>query len=302
MNPMHAIDTGSDDARPVLSPGQMLKAAREARGLHLAVLSVTLKVPVRQLEALENDCYDVFTGPTFLRAVAQSVCRQLGMDPAPVLSGLPSIQGSLPLPAPALDTSSKPPAQSWSAAGQPLVTRQVLFLAVLMLLATAAFIWWPQIPERLRQTAEQPAASAASEVLPELATAVNVPSVPASEASAIIPAGVGASTPAPAASAAVDSGARTPRPAASAVSVGSASPAQMLISATGDTWLEVRDAQGQLVINRLLQAGDAVPLNLPPPFNVVLGRAYAARVVLNGKDFDLTPFTKVTTARFDIQP
>ena len=68
MDPMNTPDSEPASAAP-RTPGQRLRAAREARGLHLAMLSVTLKVPVRQLEALENDQYDAFRGPAFVRAV-----------------------------------------------------------------------------------------------------------------------------------------------------------------------------------------------------------------------------------------
>ena len=37
---------------PSATAGQLLREARQKAGIHLAVLSVTLKVPVRQLEAL----------------------------------------------------------------------------------------------------------------------------------------------------------------------------------------------------------------------------------------------------------
>ena len=76
----------------------------------------------------------------------------------------------------------------------------------------------------------------------------------------------------------------------------------MQIAATGDTWLEVRDARGQLVVNRLLKAGETQGVDLPAPFSVVVGRAHLVKVTQGGKDFDLTPHTKASTARFDIQP
>ena len=77
-----------------LTAGQLIRAARQKKGVHLAVLSVNLKVPVRQLEALEADQHDSGKGPVFVRALASSVCRQLQMDPAPVLALLPQAPGS----------------------------------------------------------------------------------------------------------------------------------------------------------------------------------------------------------------
>jgi hypothetical protein len=75
--------------------GQLLREARLKAGVHLAVLSVTLKVPVRQLEALEADQLDLAKGAVFLRGLASSVCRHLNTDPAPILALLPQPNGAV---------------------------------------------------------------------------------------------------------------------------------------------------------------------------------------------------------------
>ncbi|MCU0956311.1 MAG: helix-turn-helix domain-containing protein [Hydrogenophaga sp.] len=80
----------SEWSRPVL-----LQQAREQAGLHIAALAAALKVPVRKLEALEAGRYDELPDLTFARALASSACRQLRMDPAPVLAQIP--QGKRPV-------------------------------------------------------------------------------------------------------------------------------------------------------------------------------------------------------------
>ena len=45
----------------------------------------SLKVPVRKLEALEDDRYDLLPDACSSRALASSVCRTLKIDPQPVL-------------------------------------------------------------------------------------------------------------------------------------------------------------------------------------------------------------------------
>ena len=50
---------------------------------------MSLKVPVRKLEALEDDRYDLLPDAVFVRALASSVCRTLKIDPQPVLDRLP---------------------------------------------------------------------------------------------------------------------------------------------------------------------------------------------------------------------
>lgn len=77
------------------SPGALIKAGRERAGVHMAVLSVNLKVTVKQLEALEADQYDFLSGPVFARALASKVCRFLKMDPQPVLALMPATTNGL---------------------------------------------------------------------------------------------------------------------------------------------------------------------------------------------------------------
>lgn len=308
-NPPENVPEASDTPR---TPGAMLRAAREARGLHLAVLAVNLKVPTRQLEALENDRYEAFSGPTFVRAVAQSVCRHLGLDPAPVLAGLPQNTATIQVH-PAARQAPVAPALRPSRHGRgPGVSRQVLLLGLLMSLGIAALIWWPS-PVTHRPTT--------GVVTEDLQPPPNpVPSAPDTASSSPAPANAGAPAVAPTVAPVAAPVVATAVPSPAAPVAAPAPPAAALqppaqttpapadrksdlhIAANGDTWLEVRDSRGQLVVNRLLKAGETQSVDLAPPYHVVVGRAHLVKVTLGGKDFDLAPHTKVSTARFDIQP
>ena len=293
----------SPESPTVLTPGGRLRAAREAKGLHLAMLSVTLKVPTRQLEALENDQYDAFRGPAFVRAVAQSMCRHLGIDPAPVLAGLPQTATSMALRPSAVDAPAHQTVRARRTGPGLRVSRQVMVLGGLMLLGSAALIWWP-MPSTTDETqaevvepvqalpteASEPVAFAsAPEASVDQATPAPAPSATASVPITMVPVKPAASANLPASA-----------PATSLSTPAHAS--DLVIVASGDTWLEVRDARGQLVVNRLLKAGETQTIDFPPPLNVVVGRAHLVRVTRGGKDVDLTPYTKASTARFDIQP
>src|SRR6185312_1196565 len=91
--PVHAESAVADEPAAPLPPsaGAILRQAREAAGLHIAVLAVSLKVPVGKLEALEADRLDQLPDAMFARALAATVCRQLKIDPAPVLQQLPQM-------------------------------------------------------------------------------------------------------------------------------------------------------------------------------------------------------------------
>jgi cytoskeleton protein RodZ len=53
--------------------------------MHIAALAVSLKVPVKKLEALEQNRFDLLPDSVFVRALASSVCRTLKLDAAAVL-------------------------------------------------------------------------------------------------------------------------------------------------------------------------------------------------------------------------
>lgn len=293
----------SPESPTVPTPGGRLRAAREAKGLHLAMLSVTLKVPTRQLEALENDQYDAFRGPAFVRAVAQSMCRHLGIDPAPVLAGLPQTATSMALQPSAVDAPVHQTVRARRTGPGLRVSRQVMVLGGLMLLGSAALIWWPmpgtadetqaevvEPVQALPTEASEPVAfAAAPEASVDQATPASAPSATASVPITMVPVKPAASANLPASA-----------PATSLSTPAHAS--DLVIVASGDTWLEVRDARGQLVVNRLLKGGETQTIDFPPPLNVVVGRAHLVRVTRGGKEVDLTPYTKASTARFDIQP
>ena len=78
-------------AGPATSPsaGRMLREARERQGLHIAALAASIKVAPKKLELLEADRFDALPDATFTRALAQTVCRALKIDSAPMLGLLP---------------------------------------------------------------------------------------------------------------------------------------------------------------------------------------------------------------------
>ncbi len=74
------------------SPGRLLREAREARGIDMVDFAATIKVPQPKLEMLEADDWAALPSIAFARALALTVCRELSVDPAPVMSLLPLTQ------------------------------------------------------------------------------------------------------------------------------------------------------------------------------------------------------------------
>lgn len=342
MNSMDGLrpegSTGASTAAPQTA-GQMLRAAREAKGLHLAVLSVNLKVSVRQLEALEADQYEAFKGAAFVRALALSVCRQLKLDPTPVMAALPKGDAAKALEPVAMTAPKTPARSSARLSNSKGLSRQVLLLAVLMLAGVAALVWWPDIqwPETSRN---EPVASnqPAAEVLGQAQNPEQIPAEAAPQASspAAITAPVGSPTAVPAAAppapvASKPAALSTPAPAmtapvaaptvsnvstaasqpAAAPRVAASSPAPASSGAAGaslvlrlkaDAWVEIRDKFREVALKRQVKAGETVELALQAPVFVYTSRADGTELQWQGKAVDLSANTQNNEVRIQIKP
>ena len=293
---------------PILSAGHLLREARLKAGVHVAVLSVNLKVPVRQLEALEANAFDADKGPVFYRGLAASVCRQLHLDPAPVLALLPPPSGQLAAGKHMLQPTT---ASSWgqSEAFQSRSTLKVFGLGALLLVLTLAFVWmpsplqwtwldevkipWasPDSPAEVTQEVQMVPSQVSSNVPPVPAPVAQVAPLnpPAAMAPPAVPAPVLPNlTPA------------TNSPSAT-VSPKSANSVPWVFSASAESWLELRDAQNSVVWSGVLKAGETARIDSPLPVRVVVGRAQAVSVTLRGAAFDLKPHTQVAVARFEVK-
>jgi cytoskeleton protein RodZ len=276
--------------------GQLLREARLKAGVHLAVLSVTLKVPVRQLEALEADELDPSKGPVFYRGLASSVCRHLHTDAAPILALLPQTSAHLqPLVRSVQPLESEGSVRISSVPWGRMLSSQVVWVAALLLFLTGAFLWMPG-PAQWAWLDDVKALMAdevvSQEVSEPVVSASNVATEPVISSAAVASP---ASPPAASVSQPIAS-APTTKPVVSA----SAEP-EWVFSASGESWLEVRNAQKAVVWSGVVKAGETTRIQSPLPVSVVVGRAQVVTVTLRGQPFDLKPHTQVTVARFEVK-
>lgn len=299
---MTTVDSSADTGEttsPVRSPGQMLRTAREARGVHLAVLSMALKVPTRQLEALERDDYQAFKGTAFVRALAQSVCRHLDLDPAPVLAALP--QSASPLLSLISDkkntvAAGKFPAHHAETGRKVRWSRRVLWLAVLMLVGIAVMLWWPEPQSQSLQSAP-----GSLDPRPLVEAQDSPPQVFGTlDASSAIPLPVTA-PPVPAtlthAAAATTTG-----PQVQSSGVLRNEPGSLLVQARADVWVEVRNNEREIVLKRQIRLGESVSLELQAPVYLYVSSAESTDVTWRGKPIDLVSRALNNETRMQINP
>jgi len=306
--------------------GALLRAARQAQGLHVAALATTLKVPPRKLEALENDRYEEFQGATFVRALAQAACRALKIDPAPVLEKLPELDsGALSQLERGLNAPFREKGARRDTPEMPGASRAVVVLVVVLVLGTLAFLFWPS--EWRLPSLSSPAAvsSSTSETPVHVNAPAAVPATAASVAEPVFPppalpsTGIpNTSSPTPAApppaarpaSAAVP--VPTPRPAASVPVGGLPAPAASMaataaggsllkLQARASSWVEVVDGRSQVLLSRTLAAGEAVGFDGVLPLRVKIGNVSGTDVTFRGSAVDLAPLNRDNVAKLELK-
>ncbi len=269
-----------------MTAGRLLRQAREAQGLHIAALAASLKVPQRKLEALERDHLEELPDATFARALAQTVCRALKIDAAPVLALLPRHDtASLDQVSSGLNT----PFRERPGAAEPALgglLRHPATGVVGLLVVAALVVWlWPRGATTVPSlpAAASAAASAVSELVP-------MPSLAASE-----PAGETVhAAPAPAAPAS---------PAASAPSGTAAAtgPGLLTLRTREASWVEVTDGGNRPLLSRTVQPGESVGLDGALPLRLTVGNASATEISFRGQPVDLSPQTRDNIARLELK-
>lgn len=278
-------------AQADVSAGAMLRQLREAAGVHTAVLASVLKVPQQKLEALESDQLDQLPDVTFARGLAAAICRAFDSDPSPVLARMPSAGHGL-------RTDNTDLNQTFRRAGdRPTSILRIglskpLLVVVGLLLAGAALLWLlPTLPIQLGE----PTQSVNSD------GSVSESVTPGAPLEAVAP----AEPPVAGASAEVAPAALAPAPAP-APSLPAAPPALssdqlLVITASAETWVSVRDATGKSIFNRALSAGETVNIKGELPLAVTVGRKEAVTVKVRGESMDLRSLGTSNVARFQVK-
>ena len=323
--------TIAPDAEPtdLQTAGALLKQAREASGLHIAALAVLLKVPVKKLEALESDRFDLLPDAVFVRALASSVCRTLKIDSVNILVRLPQTHApKLIYQGTGINEPFRSPGDGPGPSLWAQVSRPAVLAGMLLMLGALVLIFLPAIKtgvSEIRPAVSEfkaknmefekalPTAALADAPVVQLATLGS--SVVPSESSSLITAAT-ASVGAPfVAKSSVTLTMPSPLPisASKVVSAGTSTPTLVMtanpplasdvvvFTAKTESWVEATDAKGQVVLRRILAAGEAVGASGVLPLKVIVGRANATRVEIRGMLFDVNAVAKDNVARFEVK-
>lgn len=311
---------GGTGTLPSSSAGQMLRQAREQRQVSLQSLAGALKVPAHKLQALEEDRWDLLTDSVFTRSLALSVCRVLQIPSAPVMAGLPKHEAAKLASNPeGINTPFKEKTlRSLMSPTQDSGSGSAVKLGVAVLIAAiggAGLYFLPQWQEAQDAAGSEtplseaapaeplfmPAPEAAAPAATEAAAAVEAAPAVAEKAAAHAPAAPAAPAPSSAAEPAAAPVA-TPAATATATAAPAANGTQLRFTANAETWVQVRDAQQRVVMEKILKSGDVFEDTAAGrPLHVVVGNAGATTLQIDGAAFDLAAAAKNNVARFEVK-
>lgn len=289
--------------------GSMLRDAREARGISLHEMAHTLKLGVRQVEALETGDWQALPGHTFIRGFVRNYARLVEMDPAPLMAQL---DRTLEKPVSRLESvESGSDVMPNSGRGVTRRDRNMIFTGLgAVVLAGVLYIALPNDLSALRENMqsmldslsrkEEPAAPAevaAEPVMPPGATTQQVlnPQVEAPVAPPSleqVPA-----SPAPVAS---SQGQTAPmqeirqQPAANAV-------APLRFVFEKESWVDVKDRDNKGLMSQRNPAGSEQTISGNGPFTLVIGNAPSVKLFWRGQLVDLAPHTRGDVARLVLE-
>ena len=270
---------GAEPFAPVGVGGE-LRMARDRHGWSLADVAATLRIRLPYLEAIEAGRLSELPGNAYAVGFVRTYATALGLDPAEICRRFKAEEQNvtrkteLAFPAPVPER------------GVPVGA--VLLLGVLLTAGSYA-AWYrysgdtatpvelvPTVPERLAPLAEpaRPASNPSPQVasiLPPGGTAAIPGPIAASPAMPVPVSGAAASSAASSAALA----AITPSPAAAETS-------RVVLRFKADSYVQVKEKQGGVLLNRVMRAGETWPMPRGQTLLLTTGNAGGTELVVDG--------------------
>jgi cytoskeleton protein RodZ len=287
--------------------GQLLKQARLDAGLHIAALAVSLRVPVKRIEALENGQMDLLPDVVFVRALASSICQVLKIDAVPILNKLPKVaaprlnRDDIALNTPIGDGKVGKANQDRLETG--IFTSPLLIGVLFLCVGTACVYFWPAA-KALSVSEAAPSSKTLSELGVTQAKEVQVATEIVPTPTPTLSSNTNSNSSANATSVAMPLDAVVAPallPASGAQNIPAVTDNLVTFRATGDTWVEVKSSKAGILFKKLLRAGETGGTSGDLPLTVIVGRADVTQVEVRGKPIDLTAIAKSNVARFEVK-
>jgi len=301
---IHLREISGDSESPLQTVGQDLRAARLRRGDEIAQVSRALKIRKDHLEALEEDRLEDLPGKTYAIGFVRSYARHLGLDATEYVERFKrDISGrtedKVHEPAPIHQDEGRRLPQGWR-----IITGAVVILigwGAWHLLSSGSSSSNQPVPPAPVLSPPRPSTPPKPGTPVQAATPSPATAPPAAdtttsqEATATPPPAAGAKSPATSLPPATATASPTAAPAS-----GAAVPAvpttngagnvygalnqnpRVILRARGDVRVTVKNAEGQMILNRELKSGDSYQVPNTPGVTLATNNAGAIEMDLDG--------------------
>lgn len=313
LEPLDMQDQPELDGQLPGFPGHLLRQAREEQGLSQKETARDLHLTSKVINAIEEDDFELIPSFVFARGYIRSYARHLGLDGQALVAefdlayGVPN-NSAKPMSAIRKGVQQSKPGDTWV---------KLISIVFVVGLVAASIVWWQS------QNGSQMLPQLSSGAVQELPSDALVEDLDAddadldllllstneSEVDAIVPeaesiieseeAQVVVVEPVvdPVAKAATE---QAPKEVTDAV-VLLPNQAQLVMVFDKDCWVEIKDANGKMVLSDLYSAGDTIEQVITAPIEVLLGRSSGvATMTFDGRTIDLKPHTRKDIARLTL--
>lgn len=305
-SPVDGDDTvdKTEHSKSTVSPGEMLRHARETLNLTIGDLAGQTRLSRAVLEALEKNDFGNLAMPVYVRGYYRKCAHVMNMPEDKLLQAYADWTGTSLTPQPLPVTVSEPPREYASPSRTPS-WRYVIIIAVVI----GAAMWWfgsgGEMKSPVATSENSPVTTleidppAISEPLPLTLgedTATNSPEIVEGQPIILPPA---QPLMMPAETEVAPTEATTPVATTAAPTGG---PRTLQIKVSQTSWVEVKDDDNRQLVYGLLTPGTEQSVNGKPPYSVVLGRPQGVELQIGGQLIDLAPHTSGSgTARLEVE-
>lgn len=304
------VDEG-DKTLKLVNVGATLRVARERAGLGVADIADRIKFAPKQVEALEANDFTHLPEPPFLRGFVRSYARVLQLDEAMLIGSLPG------------DTSQQElvkPKSSDVPFPNPFALRRINLMwlagALGVALVLALFLLLPEpgrVPvEPVVEAVTLPALDEAASAVVAAEDQADVPEnkTEPSKVAETVKQPESAREPAPRKADTSVSSALLPQVAAASAPVAvSEVPIELLkrrpmhFVFTGDTWVEVLDVNGVILLSRTNLAGTEKWIGGPnrAPYDMSITHPERVKLYYKGREVDLSAYVGKGAAHFKVE-
>lgn len=288
------------DTEPV-GVGAYLRARRLALGLTHADIAHVVKLPPRRIEALEDERWNELPDGPFLRGFLRNVARALDLDATTLMDRVDD----------SLIRSRNPESILVAPAAMPVTLprrngpmddrhggRTLVFGAFAFAVAAALIAWsGTESFERLIHRGDASARTDPTQPPRPVTARTELTAVPKTAAA---PAPTAVATPAPTTSleAAAQTSAQTPTQAQPQTQP--SADVALVFHFNEDSWVEVKSADGRVLMHRLNVAGSDQQVDGEAPYSLIVGNAKGVALRFHGQPVDLGPYTRDQVARLTL--